>query len=513
MERLSYWVDAQARVEHPPITDTNTEVVVVGGGITGLMTAYMLASNGVPVMLLEKDRIGWGTTGFSSAKLTVQHGLIHTRLSKMHGPDVAAGYAEAQQIGFDLIASVIAGEDIDCDMQWMPSAIYTEDPEKRDDLAQEAEICQQLGLPAQLVGAIDLPFPVAAAVELPNQLTVHPYRLCKGLADALLRRGGRIAEDTLVRDVQDSGDELEVVTERGRIKCSVAVLATQTPILNKGGYFARTTPSMSYVIAAPYDDLPGVMALSAEEPHRSIRPHRGKDGSMLLIGGEHHRTGHLGQDGDPYGELEAWAKQRFSGFESKWRWGAQDFMPADGLPFVGPMTRTKPNILIATGFAKWGLSTGAAAARLLTDRVLGRQTPWGDVFDPGRVRPLVSASTLLEQGGETLKSLVGDRVLGAHDLRSLEEIQPGEGGIVRIDGERLAVHRTPEGRLEAVSPVCTHLGCIVSFNRATVTWDCPCHGSRFDTSGQVLCGPATRALERRDIETAAPSTPERDHMD
>jgi glycine/D-amino acid oxidase-like deaminating enzyme/nitrite reductase/ring-hydroxylating ferredoxin subunit len=513
MERLSYWVDVAGRIEHPPVTDTNTEVVVVGGGITGLMTAYMLASNGVPTLLLERDRIGWGTTGFSSAKLTVQHGLIFSRLTKMHGPDVAAGYAEAQQAGFDLIASIIAGEDIDCDMQWLPSAIYTEDPERRDDLAREAEICQQLGLPAQLVGVVDLPFPIAAAVELPNQLTVHPYRLCKGLADALLRRGGRIAEGTLVQDVREGDDELEVITDRGRIKCSAAVLATQTPIMNTGGYFARTTPTMSYVVAGPYEDPPDVMALSADEPLRSIRPHRGKDGDMLLIGGAGHRTGHLPSDTDPYEQLETWAKERFEGFEPKWRWGAQDFIPADGLPFVGSMTRSKPNILIATGFAKWGISTGAAAARLLTDQVLGRKTSWAEVFDPSRVRPMVSASTLLEQGGETLKSIVGDRVLGAHDMRSIEEIQPGEGGIVRVRGERLAVYRKPDGQCEAVSPICTHLGCVVSFNRATVTWDCPCHGSRFGTSGEVLCGPATRSLERRDIEASAPSTPERDHMD
>lgn len=501
MERISYWLDSSGQPSFPPVTDSATEVVVVGGGITGLMTAYILAGEGVPVLLLEKDRIGWGTTGFSSAKVTVQHGMVHQRLQRQHGHDVARAYSEAQQAGFWMIAAVASEEDIDCDMRWIPSALYTEDAERRDDLAHEAEICQALGLPAQLVGVIDLPFPVAAALELPNQLSIHPYRFCQGLARSIVENGGRIAEGTLVRDVTGE-DPIEVVTDRGHIKASAVVLATQTPIVNSGAFFARTAPSMSYVIAGPYEDLPEVMALSIDEPMRSIRPHRGRDATVLLIGGSGHRTGRP-NDEDPYRELESWAKQRFEGFQPRWRWGAQDFMPADGLPFIGPMTHRRPNIYVATGFAKWGLSTGAAAGRLISNRILGKHTPWGDIFDPTRVRPLASAPTVLHQGVETVRSIIGDRLLGDPEEGTVGDLAPGCGAIVKVHGERVAAFRDEDGSVRAVSPICTHLGCLIEFNGADRTWDCPCHGSRFDTDGRVVSGPATRDLDRIQLEVVS----------
>ncbi len=497
---VSYWIATTPTTDYPPLSQTTKpEVVVVGGGITGLTTAYLLAKEDVRVLLVEAGKICSGVTGYTTAKVTAQHGLIYSKIAKRHSKEVAAMYADAQTEAIDLIDSIVQTEGIDCDFTRMPSYVYSENPKMLSKIQSEAELAEELGIPAAFDPSPGLPWLVSASVRFDDQALFHPRRYALGLAEAFVQRGGIIAEDTRVLDVED-GDPCTVKTEHGDIQARAVVLATQTPFLAAGMFFARTTPSRSYVIASEFDDMPGGMYLSADEPTRSIRPHPGRDGNVLILGGGGHPTGREEETSNEYRDLEMWAAERFGAFQPTWRWSAQDFMPADGLPYIGPIAKGSPHIYVATGFMKWGMTNGTVAGRLITDEIIGRRNVWSEAFDSTRVKPIKEMRTVLKQGAETAKSLIVDRVVSLLP-RAPKDLEIGEGAIIEVDAEQVAAFKGEDGTIRAVSATCTHMGCIVHFNDAERSWDCPCHGSRFDLDGKVISGPAVKDLEHKRVES------------
>jgi Rieske Fe-S protein len=279
------------------------------------------------------------------------------------------------------------------------------------------------------------------------------------------------------------------------------VVATHFPFLDRGLFFARISPQRSYCIAVrTAGPAPQGMYLSASSPKRSVRSAAAAagPGELVLVGGESHKTGH----GDPaaaYARLEEWARDRFEVESVDYRWASQDNMPADGIPYVGSLTPLSDRILTATGFRKWGLTNGVAAAMMLADEIAGRENPWRPTFDANRFTPRAALPTMLKEGADVGLRLVADR-LAPGDVPSLEDLAPGEGGIVRDGFQRVAAYRHPAGELTVLSPTCTHMYCHVRWNRAERTWDCPCHGSRFDASGTVIEGPAVKDLPARDAD-------------
>jgi glycine/D-amino acid oxidase-like deaminating enzyme/nitrite reductase/ring-hydroxylating ferredoxin subunit len=494
---VSYWIDSTEATAYPPLDgDRLTDVVVVGGGITGLTTAYLLARAGVRVMVVEARRICAGATGFTTGKVTSQHGLIYTKLASSHGNEQAAVYADAQQSALARIVEIVADEAIECDLRRADAYVYTEDPKRLRDVSDEYDMTSALGLPAHSVDTdIGLPWTVAGAVRFSDQVLFHPRRYCLGLAAAIERRGGTILEQTRAHDVDEhvEGDTVAVRTSGGVIRADAVVLATQTPFVDRGAFFARTQPHRSYVIAARWDDPPDGMYISADRPVRSLRPHTDAQGSVLMIGGGGHRTGQDEHTGDQYGELCRFAHDRFD-MVPEWQWSAQDFTPGDGVPYIGPITANSKHTFVATGYAKWGMTNGTVAAMIISDSILGHENRWRETFDSTRVDLRRSLEIVGSQGLSTVRSIVGDRVaaLVAHDVDSLAA---GTGAVVRAEGHAVAAYRHEDGSLSAVSPRCTHLGCIVHFNDAERTWDCPCHGSRFDLDGHVIDGPASDDLD------------------
>jgi glycine/D-amino acid oxidase-like deaminating enzyme/nitrite reductase/ring-hydroxylating ferredoxin subunit len=443
----SLWFEDRHRDTGPPLDrDIGADVAVVGAGIVGLTTALLLEREGLTVAVLEMRGVGGGATGYNTAKLSSLHGLTYRQLAKSLGPDRARTYGEANEAGIARVFDLASELDIDCDLRRKPNYTYAEDPSDADKVREEAALARELGLPASYVDELDLPFPVAGAVRFDDQAEFHPVKYVDGIAAALR---GPVHEETMVTGI-GSG---RVNTARGaRVTADHVVVATHLSFLDRGLYFARCHPERSYVVAGRVNDLPSGMYLSTESPAHSIRAH----GDRLLVGGESHKTGQA-DAAERYERLSGWARERF-GLEPELRWATQDQMPLDGVPYVGRHDPLSSNVWVATGFKKWGLAMGTAAAELLTAQITGLDHRWSELFDPNRIRARASAPTFAKENANVAFHFAADRVL------------------------------------KRGAPRCTHLGCLLDWNSAEETWDCPCHGSRFAATGEVIEGPAVRPL-------------------
>ena len=490
----SYWLATKPERRFVPLAgDLTVDVAVLGGGITGVTTALLLKQAGKTVALVELRRVGHGVSGNTTAKLTSGHGLVYAKLARKHGPDVARVYAESNEAGLAKIAELVETHAIECDFERSDNYVYGTAAADAAHLREEALAAREAGLDADFVGELALPFPVAGAVRLRDQAQFHPAKYLAALAELIDGDGSHVFEETRAIGVKEGGPST-VSTSGGTIRANDVVVATHLPFLDRGLYFAKAHPQMSYAVAAPVESPPEGMYLSISEPTRSIRttPHGG--GRLLVLGGEGHPAGMDGDTRRRYEALEHDLAAWFGG-EPQYRWSAHDYVPVDGLPYIGRLTPLAKRLHVATGFAKWGLTKGTVAAMILTDAILGRPNRWAHSYDASRLDLTRSFAGLLTANARIGARFVADR-LSTH---TLDSIPKGEGAVVRSGLSQLAVHRDDQGQLHALSARCTHLGCIVAWNTAERTWDCPCHGSRFDTDGCVLEGPATADLEQRSV--------------
>jgi glycine/D-amino acid oxidase-like deaminating enzyme len=443
----SLWLEGRERAERAPLErDVSADVAVVGAGIVGLTTALLLEREGASVAVLEMRHVAAGATGYNTAKLTSLHGLTYSQLQKRHGDQKARDYGEANEAGIARVFELAGELGIDCDLRRKPNYTYAEDPGDLDRVREEAGVARELGLPASYVTELDLPFAVAGAVRFDDQAEFHPVKYSDGLAAALR---GPLHERTRVTGIDASC----VNTASGaRVRADHIVVATHLSFMDRGLYFARCHPERSYVVAGRTTEPPAGMYLSTESPAHSIRAH----GDWLLVGGESHKTGQA-DAAERYERLAAWAHERF-GIEAELRWATHDQMPMDNVPYVGRHDPVSSGLWVATGFKKWGLAMGTAAAELLTAQIMGRAHPWTELFDPSRLRPRASAPTFVKENANVAMHFVGDRIA------------------------------------KRGNPRCTHMGCLLDWNSMEETWDCPCHGSRFAATGEVIEGPATRPI-------------------
>jgi glycine/D-amino acid oxidase-like deaminating enzyme/nitrite reductase/ring-hydroxylating ferredoxin subunit len=450
-------------------------------------------------VLLEADRLAHGVSGHTTAKVTSQHGLIYARLQARFGADGARAYAEANQAALEWIAARVAADGIDCDFRRRPAFAYVTSSRARSKVEDEVQAAQAAGLPASLAETLPLPFAIEAAVRFDDQAEFHAGRYLGALAGGLTAAGARVYEHSRAVEVIADGDRV-VKTPGGDVTAGHVVVATHYPFLDRSLAFARLSPQRSYAILCRIAGAPPAgMFISGDSPSRSVRavPLEGEE--LLLVGGEGHKPGTGGDTRVRYRRLEAFAREHWDVRSVDYRWSAQDNTTLDGVPYVGPLTPWDHHVLMATGFAKWGMTGGTAAALILADRVQRKENAWASLFDPGRLKPRASARRFVTHNSEAALRFFGDR-LTKPGRRSLEDLRPGEGDIVRHDGEKVAAFRDDDGTVTAVSPVCTHLGCQVSFNDAERSWDCPCHGSRFAVDGSVLHGPAVHRLERKPLD-------------
>jgi glycine/D-amino acid oxidase-like deaminating enzyme/nitrite reductase/ring-hydroxylating ferredoxin subunit len=494
----SLWLETSSTPEQPTLgEDLEADVAVVGAGIVGATAALLVAREGARVVLLEAGRVCGGVTGRTTAKLSSLHGLSYAQIASKHGDEAARVYGEANEAGMARTVELVDELGIECELRRKPNFTYTEDTEGRSQIEQEVEVAQRVGLPASLVEELDLPFAVAAAVRFEDQAEFHPRRFVLGLVEALTRHGGRVFERSPVVSVEQGPACRVHVRSGATVTADRVVVATHMPLLDRGLFWTRAHPERSYVVAArTAGPLPDGMYLSTEQPAHSIRVARVDGDDWLLVGGEGHETGHS-DPAESYRRLAAYAGDRFGIERTELRWATQDNMPVDGMPYIGAVWPFSDRLLTATGFKKWGLAFGTAAAMMLTDRIAGRDNPWARTLDAQRFTPRASAVAFVKENADAGLRFFADRLR----RRSARRLEPGEGGIVRDGLRQAAVYKDERGRLHAVSARCTHVGCIVAWNGADKTWDCPCHGSRFDVDGTVIEGPAVKPLRKVDPPT------------
>jgi glycine/D-amino acid oxidase-like deaminating enzyme/nitrite reductase/ring-hydroxylating ferredoxin subunit len=491
----SVWIDSEPeQPEHPSLSgDVHADVAVIGGGIVGITAALLLREAGVRVVLLEADRLARGVTAYTTAKVTSQHGVVYSNLRSRHGAEAARAYAEANEGGLAWIAERVERHGIDCDFRRRPAFAYVTSSRRRPEIEKEVEVAREAGLPADLVEDTPLPYAVGAAVRFGHQAEFHPRRYLLGLAGELKCQ---IFEQSRAVALSH-GDRCVVRTLNGQVIADRVVVATHYPFLDRALAFPRVYAQRSYAICVRIaGPPPDGMFISTEGPTRSLRsvPLAGEE--LLLVGGEGHKVGTGGDTQRRYERLEDFAREHFEVLSVENRYSTQDGVTADGLPYVGKLNHLSGRAFMATGFAKWGITNGTAAAMILRDLALGRDNPWSSTFDPNRLTLRASARKLVAENAQVAAHFVGDRVKHP-GVGSLDDIEPGEGRIVRMGREKVAAHRGEDGGVVAVSPTCTHLFCQLNWNRAERSWDCPCHGSRFTPDGRVLQGPAVRDLERK----------------
>ncbi|MBW3609999.1 MAG: FAD-dependent oxidoreductase [Actinobacteria bacterium] len=496
----SLWVGTSAASSYPPLADrVEVDVAVVGGGITGLTTALLLKQAGATVAVVEADRVASGTTGYTTAKVTSLHGLTYAELIDTQGEDKARQYAQANQAAVGQVAALVDQLGIDCQFEHQPAFTYTTEAARRADIAAEVEAATTLGLPASYTEDTALPYPVEAAVRLEDQAQFHPRRYCLALAGAIPGDGSHVFEMTRARDVEETGGGPVVRAGGGEVVAADVVVATLLPFVDLGGFFSKAHPMMSYAMAVRvHGEVPQGMYLGVDSPTRSVRPVRLDGETGLILGGQSHKVGQGGETGQYYADLEAWGRASFPIRSIDYRWSAHDYVPVDSIPYVGRSPRHQ-RVHVATGFKKWGMSNGTAAGMILADLLVGRANPWAEVFDATRVDPKGSIKEFVKENLNVGKRFVKDH-LARSDSPPAGQLAPGQGGLVNVDGNDVAAYRRPDGSLVAVSAVCTHMGCTVQWNPAETTWDCPCHGSRFDCEGAVLNGPAVADLAPVPVE-------------
>jgi glycine/D-amino acid oxidase-like deaminating enzyme/nitrite reductase/ring-hydroxylating ferredoxin subunit len=474
----------------PPLQeDLHVQVCVVGAGIAGLSTAYLLAKAGKSVAVIDDGPIAGGMTQMTSAHLTHAIDDRYYELERLHGRIGARLAAESHTAAIERIEAIVREENIGCDFARVDGYLFLAEGDRVETLEKELDAAQRAGLSRVRRVERAPAFDSGPCLCFPNQGQFHPLKYLAGLTQALHRHGGRVFTGTHV-DAIEGGTPALVHTGNRLVSADAVIVATNTPVNDRVAIHTKQAPYMTYVIGVRVPDgaVPAILAWDTGDPYHYVR----LADDILIVGGEDHKSGQADDTDQRHARLEAWTRARFPmAGEVVYRWGGLVMETVDYLSFTGRNPGDKDNVFIHTGDSGMGLTHGTIAGMLLTDLVLGRQNPWAALYDPGR--KTVGAARDYASENLNVARQYADW-LTAGEVKSADEIAPGSGAVMRRGLQKIAVYRDPQGALHERSAACPHLGCVVHWNRSEHTWDCPCHGSRFDCRGKVLNGPANRDL-------------------
>ena len=543
----SYWiksVEENDRVKFDALEENcKTDICIIGGGLTGLTTAYNLSKYKIRTVLIEKDEIGRQASGNSTAKITSQHGLIYKYLTDSKGKEFARKYYEANERAINKIEEIIQKENIDCDFEHVPAYIFTQSIQEVEKIKDEVDAVNAFGGKAKLIEAKDiainklnsvdyvdnsneklkisgdniekenlnlekdvvkermkqiLPIKALIGMEFENQAQFNPYKYANALAKICSNSGVKLYEHSKAVDVDtEDGDEYYVITlENGcKIKAKYLIIATKYPIVNiPGFYFMKMYQSTSYAVAMQTKQrLFEGMYINSEEPTISLRTAKIGDEYLLIVVGTDHKTGAPIDLSNSYRYLEEIAKSLCPEGTIKYHWNTEDCITLDKIPYIGKFSGLWENAYVATGFNKWGITTSHIAAEIITDQILGQENEYEEIFKATRVEPVKNRKEVGNMVKESINSLIVRKLEVPQE--EANQIQAGEGKIVEVNGQKIGIYKDEKGEVYKVNPICKHLGCELAWNNLEKTWDCPCHGSRYDYKGNLIYGPSVKNLD------------------
>lgn len=502
--RHSYWHETAESIKSTAggkidLNNKKFDVLIIGAGITGLTTAYLLKDSGLNIGIIEATKSGYGVTGYTTAKITVQHDLFYDYLINSFSLDEAKQYLKANDEGLKLVKKIIEENNIQCDFKEQTAYVYASSMDEVDDLKRELKAYERLGIDGFYTDTVPLPNKAYGAVGIRDQGQFNPLKYLYSLYNILAESNCQIYENVRALNIEPHDEHIDVDTEVGTIHADKVIAASHYPFDDSFGlYFLRLYQDKSYVIAAKTKEEPFEgMYININDPVYSMRYHFSDKENLLILAGGNHRSGEKDDENESYIELERFLKNNFKDAEIVSKWSTQDCMTYDKVPYIGRYSDSIENLYVATGFKKWGMSHSAAAALILKNKIFGINDDYSGVFNPSRFTPIQSSKEFVSSVKSIASGFLNRLAIAPEEF---SDVKPGEGEIVDYNGKKVGVYKNEAGEYFCINPVCAHLKCALSFNEAEKTWDCPCHGSRYDIKGNILEGPATHPLDKIKIK-------------
>jgi len=498
-ENISVWQKITTGTIAQKIDRKKFDVIIIGGGLTGVTTALMLQNSGKSCLILEAHNMGYGTTSGTSAHLNTVLDTPYTEIIDKHGLDKAKLVARSTQQAMQIISSLIDKYNIACDYQKQIGYMYASNSAELEELEEIKEAILKVGLHAETVSAIPLPYAVTGCIAFNNQASFHPTKYLWGLVDAYLARNGEIVENCMVHNVKSNDQELEIETSTSTFYADKVVYATHTaPGVQLANF--RLAPYRSYLSLFELvneEDYPQGLIYDMQNPFHYIRTVNDQGKLLLMVGGEDHKTAHQHNEKYSFLELESFVRERYDVKQKCYEWSSQYYESPDKLPYIGYLS--DKNTLLATGFTGNGMIFGTISAQILHDLIITGQSKYKDLYNPLRVGPLSSYAELVSNNVEVVKNFIAGKLFTMAE-KDFATLARGEGKVFKYEGKKIGVYKDEVGKLYGINPVCKHAGCTVKWNTAESSWDCPCHGARYSKEGKMLTGPTLMNLERWDLE-------------
>lgn len=500
---MSYWIDTTPSTSLPAMErDEEADVAIIGGGIVGLTAAYLLTKAGKSVVLVDRDRVALAETGHTTAHLQA---VIDTRLADLvprFGQESAKRIWDSQLEAIHVIEHAARDERIACELERLDAYLYSPNDKDEKMLREEIRLARKIGYRAEEASPSDVPFPAKHAIRFPDQGKFHVRKYLLGLLDATQRRGARLYEQTEVKKVEEGSTAILTTTSGHTVRAKWVLHMTNAPFVGSEVIHTRLQPYRTYAIGArvPKGAFKDALYWDTLDPYHYTRVEQKADHDLVILGGEDHKSGAQEDTEQAWMHLQNYLREAVDEYALAYKWSGEVLETDDDLPYIGRVPGRPENELMVTGDSGTGMTNGTIGALMCVERVLGRGTPWDELYDPARMLAGTTAvGQFIKHNAEAASKLVG-RALKRSEVDDIAELEPGQGAIVKRGGKPIALARTKDGVLHGVSGLCTHVGCTVKWNHGEQSWDCPCHGSRFSPAGEVLHGPAAKPLAPVDLQ-------------